>query len=250
MMARDVARALDPVLLARDCGVEPDPWQAALLRSDASRMLLLCARQTGKTTTTSLIALHTAIYKPKSLVLILSPSQRQSAEFQRTTMANHSRLRGAPSLEGDSVLRATFSNGSRIIALPGSERTVRGFAGVDLCVIDESARVDDELIAAVRPMLATSNGRLIALTTPAGKRGWFYEAWTGDGTADQWHRVQVKATECPRISAEFLADELRELGPQRYSAEYELAWLDDDAAVFPVGVIQKAFTSDVTPLWT
>lgn len=246
MMARDLARALDPVLMARDCGVEPDPWQAALLRSDAKRMLLLCARQTGKTTTTSLIALHTAIFKPRSLTLILSPSQRQSAEMQRTTMGNHARLRGAPSLEAESVLRATFSNGSRIIALPGTEKTVRGFAAADLVILDEASRVDDDLIAAVRPMLATSNGRLIALTTPAGKRGWFYEAWTGEG---DWHRVRVSAAECPRISAEFLADELKELGPQRYSEEYELEFRDDDEAVFPVGVIQAAFSQEVEPLW-
>lgn len=247
MMARDFARALDPVLLARDCGVEPDAWQAELLRSDAARMLLLCARQTGKTTTTSLIALNTAIYKPRSLSLILSPSQRQSAEMQRTVMAMHRNLKGAPSLRSESVMKSELANGSRIIALPGNEATVRGFAGVDLAIIDEAARVDDDLLAAVRPMLATSNGRLIALTTPAGKRGWFYEAWHGEGN---WHRVKVAADQCPRITPEFLAEELKELGPQRYSEEYELQFRDSDEAVFPVGVIQNAFTSEVTPLWS
>lgn len=247
MMARDLARALDPVLLARDCGIAPDAWQAALMRSDASRMLLLCARQTGKTTTTSLIALNTALYQPRSLSLILSPSQRQSAEMQRTVMAMHRNLKGVPGLHTESVMKTEFTNGSRIIALPGTERTVRGYAGVDLAIIDEAARVDDELIAAVRPMLATSNGRLIALTTPAGKRGWFFDAWHAENS--NWHRVKVTAAECPRISAEFLAEELKELGPQRYSEEYELAFRDSDEAVFPVGVITAAFTQEVQPLW-
>ena len=83
-------------------------------------------------------------------------------------------------------------------------------------------------MAAVRPMLAVSQGRLIALSTPAGKRGWFYEAWIG---GDSWHRVKVAATDCPRISQAFLDEELRELGAQRFSEEYQLAWIDPDEAV-------------------
>lgn len=246
MMARDLARALDPVLLARDCGIEPDDWQANLLRSTARQVLILASRQVGKTTTTGLIALATALYQPASLTIIVSPSQRQSAEFQRSLMAAHSRLKGVPELKADSVLRAEFANGSRIIALPGSEKTVRGYAGASLIICDEAARVDDELLAAIRPMLATTNGRLIALTTPAGRRGFFYEAWTGEG---EWHRVRVAATECPRISKEFLADELKELGPLRFAEEYGLEFRDSDEAMFGSDLIARAFTQEVTPLW-
>jgi hypothetical protein len=98
-------------------------------------------------------------------------------------------------------------------------------------------------------MMATkSGGCLIALTTPAGKRGWFYEAWTGGDAS--WHRVMVKAEDCPRISPEFLAEELRELGGQRYSEEYGLEFLDADEAVFPSNIIAAAFTEHVRPLWS
>ena len=54
MIAGDIAHALDPVPLARDCGIEPDPWQAALLRERPRRSLLLCSRQSGKSTVTAL----------------------------------------------------------------------------------------------------------------------------------------------------------------------------------------------------
>lgn len=246
MLSCDLARALDPVILAKDCGIEPDPWQAELLRSSAPRVLELAARQVGKSTTTGLIALGTALYQPNSLTLILSPSQRQSAEMQRSIMGMYSRLKGAPELRTESVLKTELVNGSRIIALPGTEKTVRGYAAANLVVIDEAARVDDELIAAVRPMLATSNGRLIALTTPAGKRGWFYEAWQSEGS---WLRVKVTTDMCPRITPEFLAEELKELGPIRFSEEYQLEFRDDDEAVFPVGVIETAFTTEVALLW-
>jgi hypothetical protein len=247
MLATDLSRALDPVLFALDCGLTPDPWQSDLLQSRPARSLLLCARQSGKSTVTALLALWTAIYECPALVLLLSPSQRQSGELFRAVLSFHSKLEGAPQLSSESALRAEFSNGSRLVALPGTERTVRGYAAVDLLVIDESARVDNELLVAVRPMLATrTSGRLIALTTPAGKRGWFYEAWT---KGEAWHRVKVKASDCPRISKEFLAEEFRELGAARFSEEYELEFRDDMEAVFAVAVIEKAFTREVRALW-
>jgi hypothetical protein len=140
-MARDLARALDPVLFAEDCGITPDPWQAELLRSAVAtvvallRALLLCSRQSGKTTVTAILALWVALYEAPALVIIVSPSQRQSAEMLRTIMRFHSRLDGAAALEGESVLKAEFANGSRILALPGTEKTVRGLAGAALIMI-------------------------------------------------------------------------------------------------------------------
>jgi hypothetical protein len=242
----DIARVLDPTSIAVDVGLTLDQWQAQLMRNAARRVLLLCARQTGKSTTCALIAIATSISQPLALVLLISPSQRQSGELFKTVIGNLRRLPGAPQIKAESALRCELENGSRIIALPGEERTIRGYSGATLIVIDEAARVEDELLAAVRPMLATSNGRLIALSTPAGKRGWFYEAWHGDKS---WHRVRVPANECPRISAEFLADELRELGQQRFSEEYELAWLEPDDAVFSMAAIDNAFSSEVQTLW-
>src|SRR5258706_941383 len=129
----------------------------------------------------------------------------------RTIMIFPSKLKGARELVGESFLKAEFTNGSRIIALPGTERTIRGLAGVAVVIIDEAARCDDALIAAVRPMLATkANGRLLALSTPAGKRGFFFKDWT-DPSSD-WTRVRVGVSECPRISQAFLDEELRQLG--------------------------------------
>jgi len=246
LMATDLHRCLDPVRLARACGIEPDPWQAELLRERPKRALLLCARQSGKTTVAALLAIWVALYEAPALVLIVSPSQRQSGEVFRSLMLLYQKIEGAPELVSESALRAQLANGSRIIALPGSERTVRGYAGAKLIVLDEAARIDDSLIAALRPMMATVDGSLIALSTPFGKRGWYFEAWVGDAS---WHRVRVPATECPRLSATFLQEELRELGPLAYSEEYELAFNEPDEAMFNTALIDRAFTSEVRPLW-
>lgn len=218
-MATDLARAFDPVLMARDAGIDPDDWQAKLLREEPRRALMLCSRQSGKTTTAGLLGLHRALYSSFSLVLIVSPSQRQSAEIFRTVMGFYRKLVGAPELAAESVLRAEFKNGSRILALPGSEKTIRGYSGANLIILDEASRIEDELIGGLTPMLATSNGSFLALTTPAGKRGWFYEQWV---SAEDWHRVRVNAAQCPRISKEFLDEEMRRLGPTVFQQEYDL----------------------------
>jgi Terminase large subunit, T4likevirus-type, N-terminal len=251
-LAGTLARAIDPVVFALDSGITPDEWQAELLRSTARRVLLLCSRQSGKSTVTAILALWVAIVEAPSLIVIVSPSQRQSAEALRSIMLFHARLAGAPPLIGESVLKAEFANGSRILAMPGVERTIRGLSGVAVIIVDEAARIDDELIAGVRPMLATSagGGRLIALTTPHGRRGWFYQAWHDTADGNNWSRVRVSAEDCPRISQEFLTEELRELGPLRFSEEYSLAFVDNDEQVFPGAIIAAAFTSEVTPLWT
>lgn len=250
LIARDIAYALDASKFAERCGIAPDPWQADLLRSRPKRGLLLCSRQSGKSTVTALLALHTAIYVAAALVVIASPSQRQSAEMLRTTKNLYSAFSedgDALEMAAESVLRVELRNGSRIIALPGTERTVRGLAAATLVVIDEASRVEDALIQAVRPMVATSNGSIIALTTPAGKRGWFYEAWTGSDPV--WHRVRVSADQCPRISEEFLAEELRALGQARFSEEYQLQFLDDQESAFPAAIINRAFDPELEPLW-
>jgi hypothetical protein len=246
LIAQDLQRCLDPVLLARETGIEPDEWQAELLRCSAKRILMLCSRQSGKSETAVQKAIWTALYDP-GLVVMVSPSQRQSSELFKRFITRYAELKNVPELLTESALRCELANGSRIVALPGSERTTRGYAAVKLVVIDEAARVDDDLLQAVRPMLATVNGSLIALTTPAGKRGWFFEAWHGDA---DWHRVRVSASECPRISKEFLDEELKALGRMRFREEYELAFVDSDEAVFPGAVIEAAFTRRVTPLWS
>jgi hypothetical protein len=134
----------------------------------------------------------------------------------RTVRGLLTRLDGAPELATESVLKIELANGgSRIIALPGTEKTVRGLAGAALVIFDEAARCDDELFSACRPMVATSNGALVLLSTPRGMRGEFHSLWHNGDSA--WHRVRVPASDCPRISKEFLADELRELGQARFS---------------------------------
>jgi len=248
-IAADLALALDPARIGALCGLQLDGWQAALLRSDARHMLLLCARQCGKSTVTGLLAIVTAITKSGALILILAPSQRQAGELFRTVLRFLKQIEGAPEIVAESALRCELSNKSRIVALPSEESNVRGFAAVDLVIMDEAARCTDELYQAVRPMLAATpgGGRMILLSSPAGRRGFFFNTYNDAG--NDWHKVRVSAAECPRISPEWLAAELKELGLKKFESEYGLVFHDADEAMFSTEMIDRAFTADVRPLW-
>jgi Terminase large subunit, T4likevirus-type, N-terminal len=196
-MAADIARSLDPALLMRDTGAEPDAWQAKLLRERPKRCLMCSSRQIGKTETAIHLGSWTAIFEPGSLVLIVSPSQRQSGEVFRRLLLAYGKLKGAPSLTQESALRAQFSNGSRVVALPGSEKTVRGYTRARMIILDEAARVDDELLAAIRPTMATVDGSLIALSTPFGQRGFFYDSFVGDDPSWVPHQGDCRPMSSP-----------------------------------------------------
>jgi hypothetical protein len=236
----------DRVAFARSLGLEPDPWQARLLRSDATRLLMLCGRQTGKSTAAAILALHAALKEPGSLTLILAPAERQAKElFSKVAAFFHAAGHVVPA---DSYRRLglELANGSRIEALPGTEKTIRGFSGVDLLVVDEASRVADELYYAVRPMLAVSGGRLMMLSTPAGRRGVFFEEWSG---GEGWERYEVRADECPRIPPTFLAEERAALPFWIYRQEYECSFEDLEDALFGYELVESSMSAEVTPLF-
>ena len=227
--------------------IRPDPWQLEALASTEATHLFLCTRQGGKSTVASGLALQAAIIEAPALILLLSPTLRQSGELFRDKVLRLYNALGRPvEAVQETALSLTLANGSRIISLPGNEEGIRGFSGVNLLVIDEAARVPDELYYAVRPMLAVSQGRLVALSTPYGKRGWFYEEWVG---ANNWHRVRISALECPRIRPEFLAEERRSLGDRWFAQEYMNSFEDVIDAVFCQEDIDAAASDDVQPLW-
>lgn len=246
MLAHDMALALDPCLLMQDAGLEPDQWQQDFLRSGSDRQLLLCTRQAGKSTATAVMALHEAMYSDNALILLLSPSLRQSQEVFRKLLHTYGRMANKPPSLLESSLKLELPNGSRIVSLPGKEETVRGFSGATLIVIDEAARVSDELYYAVRPMLAVSSGRLVCLSTPFGKRGFFYNEWA-NGT--DWNRVRITADQCSRISSKFLDEERRALGPRWFAQEYMCEFVETSQQLFADDLIAAALDASVEPLF-
>jgi hypothetical protein len=243
----DLILAFDRVEFAKSLGLTPDPWQERLLRSTSPRVLLNCCRQSGKSTTSAIIAIHRALYFPGSLVLALAPALRQSQELFAKIAGFYKDLGRPVAPHGERKLSLDLENGSRILTLPGSEKTVRGFSGVGLLIVDEAARVEDQLYYATRPMLAVSGGSLMMLSTPASKRGVFYTEWTsGEG----WERYEVRADDCPRITRAFLEEERKALPPPVFRAEYECSFEALDDQPFSEAMIASAFSDEsVKPLF-
>jgi hypothetical protein len=234
------------VEMTADLGLGLDPWQRDVLTTTARDIFLLCSRQAGKSTVSALLALHTAVYRPGSLVLALSPSERQSKRLLRTVRRHYEAVRAAVPATAEGQLTLELRNGSEIHALPGKEGTVRGFADVDLLVIDEAARVADELYAAVRPMLAVSGGQLLALSTPFGKRGFFHREWTAGGP--DWHRAKVTAFDVPRIPADWLERERVRIGDWWFRQEYGCEFLGTDDQLYATDLVLAAVSRDVAPM--
>ena len=244
-ISEDLKYALDRVSFARSLCFEPDGWQLEALITTSKRVLFNISRQAGKSTVASLLALHEAVHFPRSLVLVLAPSLRQSQELFNKILDFYKAGGLSVAANAERRLSLELANGSRILTLPGTEKTIRGFSGVSLLVIDEAARVEDGLYFALRPMLAVSGGSLLMLSTPAGRRGAFYEEWAfGEG----WERYEVKATEVPRISAEFLETESRTLPSRIFRQEYMCSFEENEDAVFGEEDVRRAFTSEILPL--
>jgi len=246
VIARDLALALDPALLAERVGLALDPWQRDVLRSTEQQVILNITRQGGKSTVSSLLALHTALYQSPALVLVLAPALRQAQELFRKLRDGYFALgQPVPTVE-ESALRMELANGSRIVCLPGTEATVRGFSGAALLIVDEASRVPDPLYMAVRPMLAVSGGRIVLLSTPFGKRGFFHHEWT-EGV--NWKRVAVTAYDCPRIARAWLEAERAAIGDFWFTQEYLCEFRESEDSVFAYDFITGAVDSSVTPLF-
>jgi hypothetical protein len=227
-------------------GFDADDVQRKILDAAAQPVILNCSRQWGKSTVGAAKALHTAATRAGSLVVAVSPSARQSGEFVRKTAGFARRVGERGRGDGQNEMSLLLKNGSRIVGLPGNEETVRGFSAVDLLLIDEAARVDDRLYQAVRPMLATTNGGLWLLSTPYGRRGFFYREWSEGGPG--WLRVAAPAWDCARISREFLEQERAALGERAFRQEYECTFLERDDELLARELVEAALDEDVEPL--
>ncbi len=140
----EIAYRLDPVLWVRDkLQMTATPWQETFLRAPrGASILALTARQVGKTTTAAWAIAQTMWFKPGSLSVIACPAQRQSAEAVRRV--RDCLIKVSAKLVNDNVYGLELSNGSRVLALPGSDDSIRGLTVDGWIVADEAARLSEQ----------------------------------------------------------------------------------------------------------
>src|SRR5438445_12394778 len=140
----------DAVAFVRErLGFLPDAQQEMVLRG-GRRGIVNCTRQWGKSTVMAAKAVHRAYSEPGSLTLALGPSLRQSGEFVRKAEEFVRRLGLRERGDGLNRVSIHLPNGSRIVGLPGTDATSRGFSAVSLLIFDEAAWVPDGVYDALR----------------------------------------------------------------------------------------------------
>jgi Terminase large subunit, T4likevirus-type, N-terminal len=223
---REIAYQIDPALWVHEViGVgcvpplKPTGWQEQFLRAPrGASILALTARQVGKTTTAAWAIAHAMLFTPGSLSVIACPAQRQSAEAVRRV--REVLVKAGVKFKSDNVYGLELENGSRVLALPGSDDSIRGLTVDAWIVADEAARLPDDLIAALRPMRARRpDARFAMLSTAWSRSDPFWKAWAGDDPS--WIRLKATAdTDTTLFTAEFLEQERRALGDHDFKREY------------------------------
>jgi hypothetical protein len=232
-----IAHRLDPAQWVRDVlKVEPNRWQEQFLRAPrGASILALTARQCGKTTTAAWAMGHAAVFQPGSLSVVACPAQRQSAEAVRRV--REVVTTAGAELVADNVYAIELKNGSRVLALPGSDDSVRGLTVDAWIVADEAARLTEDLIAALRPMRARRpHTRFAMLSTAWSRTDPFWTAWDGDDPT--WIRIKatIDTAEPGQYDPAFLEQERLNLGEDAFKREY---------LGIPLGAQASPFTWDL-----
>ena len=203
---------LSPLFFAKEfLHFQPEPPQEHVLKTAhfKKRIALNCNRQWGKSTIAAILVAHRLFTQPNSLILIVAPAGRQAGETFLKVLDFLYTLDIPLRSDRVNAHSVVLPNGSRLVSLPAVDGTTRGFSSVSLLLFDEASRIKDRIYLAFRPMLAVSKGDLIIISTPNGRRGFFYREMQGlDATAHQWFRHIGPVTECmPRIGQEIIDEE-------------------------------------------
>lgn len=243
LVAASPAGLLTVSLAATGC--RPDPWQLEALSCPAHRMAIIAARQVGKGSVAAALALHTAAYIPDRLVLVVSASERQA----KIVLA---RIRGMLPFLGPAAARAEdtqteirLRNGSRIIVLPASSTSLRGWTA-HLLILDEGAYVPRSSFEAVVPTVAATGGAILCLSSAGAPAGWLYEIVSEEAAYPEWERRRVRAVDVPRIDPAFLDAERRRLPKAVFAREYEAEFTGSEDGLFDPYAVAGAFSPDAT----
>jgi phage terminase large subunit-like protein len=215
---------------------EPFNYQEKLLTDKAKRVIACMGRQTGKTTTIATKAIHYAFCNPNTTTLIISPSLRQSMiMFDKILRFTHSNpfLRKSITRKTRTIIQLT--NGSTIIALPCSEHMLRGYTA-NLAIADEAAFIPETVLTEiVFPMLSTTNGTAILLSTPWDKNHFFYKAFLNP----QYSTHRIRSAENPLIPQGFLSEMEQNMTKEAYKREYQAEFTEAASCYFQQELIRR-----------
>ncbi|MDP2928988.1 MAG: hypothetical protein Q8O01_02855, partial [Candidatus Omnitrophota bacterium] len=213
---------------------------------DVRESYVIAGRRSGKSYISSVIAVFLACFKDwtpylspgeRGMIFILAVDRDQAAIIKRYVSGLiHSNPILAGMIENETRDEINLKNRVTIAIKTCSFRSVRGFTV--LCAIleeiafwrsEDSANPDREVLAALRPALATvPNSLLIAISTPYSKSGVLYDQFKRNfgqsGKALVWKASSRLMN--PTLDQELIESALRDdLAAAR--AEWEAEWRED-----------------------
>ena len=158
-------------------------WQREVLKVQEGDVVINGARQSGKSTITSVLPAWTARFKPGSLSIIIAPTKNQASEDILKVRSCIRRDKSFPETKKMNETEIELMNGSRILVLPATD-AARGYSGPDLVIMDEASRIDGSIFAdVVVPMFTNKEHYLfVKISTPNGKKGFFYDEFSREGS--------------------------------------------------------------------
>lgn len=243
------------------------PYQQKLLQTFLKhrQVIVLSARQTGKSWTAGAFLLWHAIFHFEQTIMVLSNKDRNAMEMIFRIRFIYERLPMwlKPGLMDDGWNKhdVGFDNGSRIKSNPTSEDSARGF-GASLLFLDEFAFVRDgvqeQFWGAVSPTFSTG-GKCIICSTPNGDTNTFAQLWRGAQIPGQFNSEigsngfvpqQVAWNEPPGRDEQFKAEEIAKIGETRWLQEYECRFLSSDPLLIDTIALENltAQLRDVKPI--
>lgn len=257
---------IDPVEFSKVfCSFYPHWYQSRILRDDSHNIAVRMGRQMGKTSSTAVKALHNAYTRPdcvtpteKNTIVIIAPSQRQSKiMYDQIRAYIHANPILESSITKSTLDRIELDNNSIIHNFPVGDNAerVRGFA-INLLIVDEAAYIRERIYTALLPSLASTNGKLMLIGTPAARSGLFFQAFYPDVNAP--HDLQFSshwfpysyATEVQKVgtngvplidkkgepvrqlASKWIEYQRTTMSPGAFAQEYEARFTDDSLSFF------------------
>ena len=227
----------------RGFGLDVDAWQTEVLDSRQQRLLVNACRKAGKSTVAALLALREALSTPQTHVMLLGRSHRRADHLFKRFRTFHDRL-GAPLLAKRIRSELRLANGSLVASQPAIERSLRDYPKIDLLIVDDAARVADDLYRTAQVRVGLARGRAVCLTTPLGRRGFFYEAWRSG--CDGWARLEVPAERIDRLPRPLCPNRRRVLGEAWYRQEFACAFEEVVGLIYPE--LSRSVVAALVPL--
>ncbi len=215
-----------------------DTWQKEVLKAKGN-ICLVSGRQVGKSTVISIKAGYYAVKNPNKTILIIAAVERQALLlFEKVLSYVHEYFRSYICEGENKPTKHTLklTNGSVIHCLPTGESGygIRGYT-IDQLYADEAHYISEDVWNAVTPMLATTKGDIILLSTPKSREGYFFRC----STDSNFTQFRLSSEDCPRMSKEFLIQEKNRMSERQYEQEYLGRFVDGMGQFFPNDVLLK-----------